>query len=121
MGMRRRRSPGLVNTVARTAVVAGTATVVAGGVAGKQQQKAQAHAQEAAAQQAEQQQIADMQAQLSTMQAQQAAAAIPVPAAGTGPASPDMMTQLMQLAELKGAGLLSDEEFASAKAKLLET
>lgn len=69
--MRRgRRGPGLVNTMARTAVVAGTATVVAGGVAGKQQQKAQVQAQQSAQQAAaadSQQQIADMHAQMSAM------------------------------------------------------
>lgn len=122
MAMRRRRSPGLVNTVARTAVVAGTATVVAGGVAGKQQQKAQAQAQQVAAQQAaneSQQQIAEMQAQMANMQAQQASAAMLEHAAPTSSAGEDMMTQLMQLAEMKGAGLLSDEEFAAAKARLL--
>ena len=37
--MRRRRGPGLINTMARTAVIAGTATAVSGSVAAKQQQK----------------------------------------------------------------------------------
>ena len=35
-----RRGPGLVGTMARTAVVAGTATAVVGGVKGHQQKKA---------------------------------------------------------------------------------
>jgi hypothetical protein len=51
--MRRRRGrPGLVGTMARTAVVAGTATAVAGGVNNRQQAKAQAGATEQAAQDA---------------------------------------------------------------------
>jgi hypothetical protein len=101
--------------MARTAVVAGTATVVAGGVAGKQQQKAQAQA--AAAQ--SQQQLADMQAQMTELQAQQAAAAMPAsPAVPTG-AGADLMSQLEKLAEMKGAGLLSEEEFQAAKQRLL--
>jgi hypothetical protein len=32
---------------------------------------------------------------------------------------PDLTAKLQQLAELKSAGVLSDEEFAAAKAKLL--
>ena len=64
--MRRRMGrPGLVGTMARTAVVAGTATAVAGGVHKHQQGKAQEEAYEDAAQQAafdSQQQIAEMQA-----------------------------------------------------------
>ena len=64
----RRGRPGLVGTMARTAVVAGTATAVVGHSQNKQAAK-QADAQQDAAQQ---QQIADMQAQLD-QQAQQAA------------------------------------------------
>lgn len=40
----------------------------------------------------------------------------PVPAA---PPQDDLMTQLAKLAEMKQAGLLNDDEFAAAKAKLL--
>ena len=63
--MRRMGRPGLVGTMARTAVVAGTATAVAGGVSRHQQGKQQAAATETAAQQAafdSQQQVAEMQA-----------------------------------------------------------
>ena len=42
------------------------------------------------------------------------AAAAPAPAA-----APDLMGQLQQLAQLKDAGALTDEEYAAAKAKLL--
>ncbi len=46
----------------------------------------------------------------------QAAPPAPAPAAGGGA---DMMTQLTQLSQLHAQGILSDEEFAAAKAKLL--
>lgn len=47
------------------------------------------------------------------------AAAAPAPAAVT-PEGDDMVTKLQKLADLKAAGVLSDEEFATAKAKVLE-
>lgn len=117
---RRRGRPGVVGTMARTAVVAGTATAVSGGMqrhaASKQQE---AYEQDAANQAAyeSQAQLADMQAQMDAMQAQQAAPAAPA-AAPTAPAD-DTMAQLKQLADMKTSGLLTDEEFAAAKAKLL--
>ena len=89
---------------------------------GKQQA---AHTQDAAQQAAfdSQQQIAEMQAQMDAMQAQQAAAAAaaaPAPAPAAPPAAaPDLMGELSKLADLKAAGVLTDEEFSAAKAKLL--
>lgn len=122
----RRAGPGVVGTVARTAVVAGTATVVAKGVSGamdnKAQQAQQAQADEqATADAAGQQQadIQDLQQQVETMQAQQTQAAVepaPEPAAGGGS---DMIAQLQQLGDLKTAGLLTDAEFEAAKARVL--
>jgi type IV secretory pathway VirB10-like protein len=126
--MRRRVGrPGLVGTMARTAVVAGTATAVAGGVSSRQHAKAAGAAadQQADAQQAAQ--MADMQAQIDQMQTPQAAqAAAPPPppppppaaAASTG-LTAEAMTQLQQLGELKQQGILTEEEFAASKAKLL--
>jgi len=114
--------------MARTAVVAGTASAVVGHSQNKQMAKQQAAAEQQAAQQAafeSQAQLADMQAQMNAMQAQQAAAAAPppppAPAAAAAPAAggDDIMAQLSKLADLKAAGVLSDEEFAAAKAKLL--
>ena len=120
-----RRGPGVVRTVARTAVVAGTATAVSGHMVDKRNQKAAAQQQEAY----ESQQVADMQAQLDAMQAQQAQqamapAAAPAPAyAAPAPAAPaggaDIAGQLQQLATLKAQGILSDAEFEAAKAKIL--
>jgi len=107
--MRRRVVGRPVARVARvavgTAVVAGTA----GAVHHHQEQKYanQAADQQAVQQQAYEQGVADAAAQ------QQAAA----PAAA--PASNDLNSQLMQLSQLHNSGVLSDEEFAQAKQKLL--
>lgn len=105
-----------MGTMARTAVIAGTASAVSGAVAGKQVQKQAAAAQAQSAEAAEQQELASMQQQLSELQAQQAAAAMAPP-----PAAPatSMMEQLERLGQMKAQGLLTDEEFAAAKARLL--
>jgi len=100
--------------MARTAVVAGTATAVVGGVSNRQSNKAAAAAQNDAAYQAatqSQAEIADLQAQIATMQ--------PKTAAPAAPAGDDLIGKLNQLAALKEAGALDDAEFAAAKAKLL--
>jgi hypothetical protein len=110
--MRRSRSnrPSLVGTAARTAVVVGTATAVSGAVAGSQQQKAAAKQADAAA--AQQQALGEQQAALAAAQAAEA----PAPAAGI---TDDTLAQLKKMGELHQAGVLSDEEFAAMKAKLL--
>ncbi len=110
---RRMGRPGLVGTMARTAVIAGTATAVVGGVSGHQQQKAAASQQNAAAQQ---QAMVDQAAAQAAAQVQAQQAAAPVAAA---PAEDDAVAQIKKLGELHTAGLLSDEEFAAAKAKAL--
>lgn len=126
--MRRRRGrPGLVGTMARTAVVAGTASAVVGASQNRQAGKQQAAAEQQAAQQAafeSQAQLAQMQADVEAMKAQQAAPApapAPAPAAAAAPAAggDDLMAELSKLADLKAAGVLTDAEFAAAKAKLL--
>ena len=108
--MRRRGRP-LMRAAATTAVVAGTA----GAVHHHQEQK---YANQAAQQQAEYEQQLAAQApaepQVVYVQAPEAA---PAPAA---PASAGIdMEQLKQLGDLHAAGVLTDEEFAAAKAKLL--
>jgi Short C-terminal domain len=119
--MRRRMGrPGLVGTMARTAVVAGTATAVVGHSQNKQAAKQQA----AADAQMQDQQMAEMQAQMDAMQAQQAQQAAPPPPPAPAPAAApaaggDLMAELSKLADLKAAGVLTDDEFAAAKAKLL--
>jgi Tfp pilus assembly protein FimV len=115
---RRMGRPGLIGTMARTAVISGTANAVTRGMnnraAGRADQRASAEAYEAqqaqiAQQQQMQQLMAQQQAQLA--QAQQAP---PAPAGGG-----DTMAQLQQLGEMRSAGLLTDAEFAAAKAKIL--
>ena len=108
--MMRRRGAPLVRAAATTAVVAGTA----GAVRHRQEQK---YANQAAQQQAQQQAAYD--AGTAAGQ-QQAAPEAPVPAAAPAPAAGGIdMEQLKQLGDLHAAGVLTDEEFAAAKAKLL--
>jgi len=88
---------GLVRMAARTAVVAGTATAVSGRVARRQNEKWAAQDQEAYDQQMAQQQAYQQQA----------------------PPADDKTAELQNLAQLHSQGVLTDEEFAAAKAKLL--
>jgi len=115
--MRRRGRPGLVGLAARTAVVAGTATAVSGGMQQHQADKANQEYQ-AQAYQAQQQQAAMEAAAAQAVANAQAAAPPPAPAAPAGGGS-DLMAQLSQLGTLHSQGILSDDEFAAAKAKLL--
>ena len=108
--MRRYGGPGLVGTMARTAVIAGTASATMNAVNGHAQQK-QAAAQQQAYEQ--QQQQAAAQQQTAQQQAAQQADATA--------SQDDLVDQLKQLAALNTAGVLSDAEFATAKAKLLGT
>jgi membrane protease subunit (stomatin/prohibitin family) len=85
---------GLVRMAARTAVVAGTATAVSGRVARRQNARWAEDDQAAYDQQTQQ-------------QAQQA------------PPVDDKTAELQNLAQLHSQGVLTDEEFAAAKAKLL--
>jgi hypothetical protein len=119
-----RRGPGLLGTMAHTAVVAGTATATSKAVSnsmGGSSQKAAMQQQAMAAQQqaqldaAAQRAVAEQQAMLA---AQQAALAAQQPAAPTG-LTDEKIAQLSKLAELQQAGILTDEEFAAQKAKIL--
>ncbi len=87
--------PGLIRGVARTAVVAGTATAVSGRVSRRQQGRWAQQEQEAAPPQA-----------------------APEPEAAADNTS-DMLAQLTQLGELKKSGVLTDAEFEAQKAKIL--
>ena len=107
--MRRRVGrPGVVGTMARTAVIAGTANATVGAMNRRQTGKQQAAA--------EQQAAFEAQAQLAELQAQAAAQPAPPPPPAAGD---DLTAKLQQLADLKAAGVLDDAEFAAAKAKLL--
>ena len=89
---------GLIRGMARTAVVAGTATAVSNRVSRRQATRWQ------------QQQYAE----------QPAPAYAPAPAPeGPPSAGADMTSELERLSALRAQGVLTDEEFAAAKAKLL--
>jgi hypothetical protein len=92
--------------MARTAVVAGTATAVSGRVARRQEARYAAADQAAAPPPAAYEDPAPP------------AADPPLPPAAAGP-SPDDIEQLKQLAALKDQGILTEEEFAAQKAKIL--
>jgi hypothetical protein len=109
---RRVGRPGLIGTMARTAVVAGTASATANAVSRRQAQRYERQADaQAYEQQQQQQQYAAQQAA-----AQQAAVQPPAPAADAGDALGDQLTKIAQLHQ---QGILNDEEFAAAKQRLL--
>jgi hypothetical protein len=101
--MMRRRGPGIARGIARTAVVAGTASVVAGGVRHHQDEK---WAKQSQAAYTEQQAALAAQTQAEAMAAPQAA-------------EPDYMAELESLAQLKAQGILTEEEFQAKKKQLL--
>ena len=122
MPLGRRGRPGLIGMAARTAVVAGTATAVSGNV--QRRQQARADQQYESQQYEAQQQQAQMDAAAANAVAQQQAAmgvasqqAAAAPAAAAG--GTDLVAELQKLAALHDQGILSDDEFAGAKAKLL--
>jgi hypothetical protein len=92
--------PGLIGTVARTAVIAGTATATSHAVNKRIQQKEM---------QKESQQMAPVEEQASPA---------PMPAR-TGMTQEQKIAQLKQLAELKQMGALTEEEFQQEKQKIL--
>lgn len=119
---RGRSGPGLLGTMARTAVVAGTAQAVAGKVAQGQQTAAHRDQQAAIAhEQARQMQMqAHVDAQVaSALRAQAPPSAAPAPASAARPSVDELHAQLTKLGELRQAGLLTDDEFAQQKARLL--
>jgi hypothetical protein len=101
--------PGLLRGVARTAVIAGTASAVNGRVQRRQAER-----------------FADRDAQIyaDRSQAYQQAVAPAPAAAPPPPAAPsraDTLAQLQQLGELRAQGILTEEEFAAEKARILGT
>ena len=89
--------PGLLRAMGRTAVVAGTATAVSNRVSRRQAGR-----------------WADQEAQAYEEPPPQQSAPPPAPAA-------DPIAQLKELAALKDQGILTDEEFAAEKAKILNS
>lgn len=98
--------PGLLRGIARTAVVAGTATAVSNRVSRRQANRWAAQ-EDPYAQQYAQQQYAPEQYAPPPQPPQPAAAA------------PDPVAQLKELAELRAQGVLTDAEFEAQKAKIL--
>jgi hypothetical protein len=108
---------GLIGGMARTAVVAGTATAVSNRVSRRQANRwAEKDQQQADAQAYEQQQASPPPQQAYAPPPQQAYAPPPQAAA---PSQADVINQLQQLGELKAAGVLTEQEFAAQKAKIL--
>ncbi len=100
---------GLLRGMARTAVVAGTATAVSNRVSRRQAGKWQAEADQEAAAQPPQE--APVQYAAAAAPAQYA----PPPAAP----EPDPIAELQQLAQLKDQGILTEEEFTAKKKQIL--
>jgi hypothetical protein len=99
--------PGLLRGIARTAVVAGTATAVSNNVSRRQYGRWEKKAEQEQVQEQPQQEYAEP---------------APAPAPAAAPAAESMddkINQLKQLGELHEQGILTDEEFAAQKAKLL--
>ena len=90
-------------TMARTAVVAGTATAVSGRVSRRQEER---YASQDAA-------------QAQQVQYVEAPPAEPAAEAAPGGMTPEAIEQLKQLAQLKDQGILTEEEFTAQKAKIL--
>jgi hypothetical protein len=103
---------GLIGGIARTAVVAGTATAVSNRVSRRQANRWAGQEQ----QQYEHEQYEQQQA-YAQPPPQQAYA--PPPQQAAAASQDDMITQLQKLGELKAAGVLTEEEFAAQKAKIL--
>ena len=128
--------PGLLRGVARTAVVAGTASAVSGRVQRRQADKfaerdahaaaerSQAYQQEMGAPPAYAPPTPQYGAAPPQVYAQPQYAPPPQPQyapepAAAAPSQADVISQLKQLGELRDAGVLTEDEFAAQKAKLL--
>lgn len=98
--------PGLLRGVARTAVVAGTATAVSGRV---QRRQAARYADRDAETAATREQAYEQAYEQKTA---------PPPAPAAAPQA-DMLEQLKTLGELKAQGVLTEEEFNAQKARIL--
>lgn len=100
--------PGLLRGVARTAVIAGTATATANAVNRRQASKNAAAYNEAEA---------PYQEQAAPAPAPAVAQPSPAPAPAAG--QDDKLSQLERLGQLKAQGILNDQEFEQQKAQIL--
>jgi hypothetical protein len=105
---------GLLRGMARTAVVAGTASAVSGRV---QRRQAAKFADKDAQTAAKEQQAYD--AQMGQQQQQPVYQQPAPPPAAAGGISNDAIEQLKELGALKEQGILTEQEFAVQKAKIL--
>jgi hypothetical protein len=107
-----RRGPGLMGTIARTAVISGTATATS-----KTMSNAMNKPQSQTPQAQSSSDTEQFQNQLAAVQAQQVQNAV-----NAHPADkPDITAQLQQLAQIKQENLLTEDEFLQAKAKILSS
>lgn len=107
--------PGLVRGMARTAAIVGTATATRNAVNRRQADKNMAAYQQAVESNSPQQQVV----YAEPPPQQVVYAAPPVQEAAPAPTQDDVISQLERLGALKAQGLLTEEEFAAQKAKLL--
>jgi len=105
--------PGLLRGVARTAVIAGTATATSNAVNRRQASKNVAAYGDA------QQQYTQQTAQPAPAMAVASGPAPGVMIPPDAPAQDDVYSQLERLGALKAQGILTEEEFAAQKAKIL--
>jgi hypothetical protein len=113
--------PGLVRGVARTAVIAGTATAVSNRVSRRQAGRWSDQDQQAYQEQQAQQSAAPPPQQYAPPPPPPPQYA-PVAEAAPAPEAPDMnakLAQLQQLGELKAQGILTDVEFEIQKQRIL--
>jgi hypothetical protein len=104
MLFRRFGRPGLLGLAARTAVVAGTASAVGGAMRSHQER------------------AAEERAEADAWDAEQTVPTAPAPApAAPAPASTDLLGELERLGRMQQQGLLTADEFAAAKQRLLGT
>ncbi|MFF3391911.1 SHOCT domain-containing protein [Streptomyces sp. NPDC002669] len=100
--------PGLLRGVARTAVISGTATAVSNRVSRRQAGRWAA------------QDMANTPTQQNTSTQQNTPASPPSPEpAASGDAMDSRIAQLKELAQLKEQGVLTDDEFAAQKSRIL--
>ncbi|AZG43785.1 SHOCT domain-containing protein [Gordonia insulae] len=99
--------PGLIRAAARTAVIAGTATSVSNRVSRRQSNKWA------------QQEYEQQQRYSQPQQPVPVAAPAPAPAAPPAASTQDTIEQLKELGALYQQGILTEQEFAAQKAKIL--
>ena len=114
--------PGLIRGIARTAVVAGTATAVSNRVSRRQAGRwAEQDAQAAYSQQAAYPPQHYSPPPVYAEPAYQPPAPAPVAEAPEAEDMGEKLAQLQQLGELKGQGILTDAEFEAQKRRILGT